>query len=472
MPPKAPPLPNGVIERALQDTMLTGQDIRALFRDPEWQSIASRNQQLIFLFNFASSNCGIGLSNQTLARVFEISSHQVSVVRSRGAKPDKPAHRPLSLNPQQEELILQFIEQGFSSGQYVTQRELLSFVENNFRKTLTYGWLASFLERWADHIARVVVSPQEQLRLQVPRQFLDQYIAMIKAYVPLVPAELIFNLDETGLSDWEERKAKQVIVPQHAKHTALHYPVDRTIRHHTLLCCVSASGDASTPLLICPRPSATRIFEKGIREHVDVSLEIRPTAYVDAALFTKYMRDVFLPIVSAKRELPGCANKPAILFCDNCAAHCSREILQELARNGVLLLTYPAHTSHLFQVLDVLLFGKLKAFKKYLARDTTEDREIDHILRILRAYEGVTTSMTIRGSWEKAGFIYQKRDQTFYLVIDEGRIRTAPDFQEIWNRDYPIGSLSARRRNQKWGWLNQEFFRVEFLEQINVSGVS
>jgi hypothetical protein len=57
---------------------------------------------------------------------------------------------------------------------------------------------------------------------------------------------------------------------------------------------------------------------------------------------------------------------------------------------------YPAHTSHLFQVLDVLLFGRLKAFKKYLANDGAEDREVDHILRILRAYEAAATSMTIR----------------------------------------------------------------------------
>jgi hypothetical protein len=100
------------------------------------------------------------------------------------------------------------------------------------------------------------------------------------------------------------------------------------------------------------------------------------------------------------------------------------------------------------------------------------DAPEEEMRKLNGAERGWNGSTRIRGFGEKAGFIYQKRDQTFYLVIDEGRIRTAPDFQEIWNRDYPIGSLSAKRRNQKWGWLNQEFFRVEFLEQINVSGVS
>jgi hypothetical protein len=59
----------------------------------------------------------------------------------------------------------------------------------------------------------MVISPQEQLKLQVPHKFHDEYIAMLQAYVSFVPAQLIFDLDETGLSDWEECKAKPVIIP-------------------------------------------------------------------------------------------------------------------------------------------------------------------------------------------------------------------------------------------------------------------
>jgi hypothetical protein len=105
--------------------------------------------------------------------------------------------------------------------------------------------------------------------------------------VPLVPAELIFNSDETGLYDWEERKTKPVIIPSHASSSTLHYPIDRAIRHHALLCCVSASGDAYSPLFIAPYPKARRIFEKGIRENIDLKLEIRQVPYVDAELFNQ-----------------------------------------------------------------------------------------------------------------------------------------------------------------------------------------
>jgi hypothetical protein len=58
-------------------------------------------------------------------------------------------------------------------------------------------------------------------------------------------------------------------------------------------------------------------------------------------------------------------------------------------------------------------------FKKYLPKDDNEDREIDHILRIVRTEEGVATSMMIRASWEKAGFSYHQRDGTFYLAVEK-----------------------------------------------------
>jgi hypothetical protein len=176
-----------------------------------------------------------------------------------------------------------------------------------------------------------------------------------------------------------------VIVPSDATQTPLHYPVDRSIRHHTLLCCISASGDAYTPLLIAPRPSANRIFAKRVRPGVDLKLEIRPSLYVDADLFRQYIQEMFLPAVATNRRLPGCNNKRAILFCDNYTCHCFEAILKELAENGAVVLTCPPHTSHMFQVLDVVLFGNLKRCKKYQTPGENEDREVDHILRIFKA---------------------------------------------------------------------------------------
>jgi hypothetical protein len=90
-------------------------------------------------------------------------------------------------------------------------------------------------------------------------------LALIKKWVPLVPAELIFNIDECGFSNWEERNAKPVLIPCKVKNATLHYPVDRRIRHQILICCITAAGDAFCPLFVSAEQSVRQINAEGCR---------------------------------------------------------------------------------------------------------------------------------------------------------------------------------------------------------------
>jgi hypothetical protein len=212
----------------------------------------------------------------------------------------------------------------------------------------------------------------------------------------------------------------------------------------------------------------TGIFDKGVREDIDLRIKIPGSPYVTRAIFVEYVRTVPIPAVEGDRSIAGCQNKPAILFCDNCASHCSDEVKRELAEHGVLLLTYPPHTSHIFQVPDRLLFGCLKSAKERLSRDLSLGRELDHAPRIFRGYESSTTSLTVGGSWEKTGFEFERRDGTWYLVVNEGKIRASPEFAEVWGVNHPEEQLSARRRQQPWGWINRQFFRVRELRTMHL----
>jgi hypothetical protein len=88
-------------------------------------------------------------------------------------------------------------------------------------------------------------------------------------------------------------------------------------------------------------------------------------------------------------------------------------LLKVFAERGVAVITYPPHTSHLCQVLDLLLFGQLKAAKKYIPRADADPTDSGHLVRIFKAYELVTTSTIVRASWKKAGFEDCKLDDTF-----------------------------------------------------------
>jgi hypothetical protein len=82
----------------------------------------------------------------------------------------------------------------------------------------------------------------EILHLPTPRRSLDEYVNLIKVYITLVPSEIVFLLDETGLSGWEERRRKPVLATAETASQPLHDVVDRGTHPQTPLCCISASG--------------------------------------------------------------------------------------------------------------------------------------------------------------------------------------------------------------------------------------
>jgi hypothetical protein len=69
------------------------------------------------------------------------------------------------------------------------------------------------------------------VRLQIPCKYLDAYINLIREWVPMVPTELTFNINENDFSDWEEHKSKFVVIPTEARVVTLHCPENRQIRH-------------------------------------------------------------------------------------------------------------------------------------------------------------------------------------------------------------------------------------------------
>jgi hypothetical protein len=179
----------------------------------------------------------------------------------------------------QEMAVVDLIRSGCASGNYVTQRNVLPFVEREFRKYLIYSWIRSFLARNDDAVEAITIAPQEKVRLEIPRQFLDGQIKLVKEYVAFIPSELIFNIDECGFSDLEECEDRPAIIPAKARASTLHYLVNRQISRQSLICRVTV-GDAYCPFPVSSDPSVMSIFELGARERIDLGVEISPSPYV------------------------------------------------------------------------------------------------------------------------------------------------------------------------------------------------
>jgi hypothetical protein len=140
MPPKVAALPRKMLEPALTSARITAQDIRALMRSDAWRDLDSRNSQVVFLWEFSRSDGTIRFGTSDIAKIFNIQNHHVSSIRHKAYLKKKPPYRPTTLDSHQEENVVHFIQDGFDSWNYVTQREVLNYVEQNFGKILTYGW--------------------------------------------------------------------------------------------------------------------------------------------------------------------------------------------------------------------------------------------------------------------------------------------------------------------------------------------
>jgi hypothetical protein len=145
IPLKVPALSREAIERARYTTNVPVQDIRALLRSDDWRAFESRDQQVAFVRGLAKNECHQTLTSDVIRHAFGIEASQVWKLCSKADKKPKPPDRPPALDEDQTAGVLAFIRNGYGTHSYVTQKDILSFIESNYRKCLTYEWMASFV---------------------------------------------------------------------------------------------------------------------------------------------------------------------------------------------------------------------------------------------------------------------------------------------------------------------------------------
>jgi hypothetical protein len=134
----------------------------------------------------------------------------------------------------------------------------------------------------------------------------------------------VFNLDEVGISDWEDRGPKKVVVPITAALHSIHHQLSRSVKRISVVACISASGECLTPYVVTSRDSAAgRRNLQAERMHIGrhLLLKHRDKPYANAELFEDYLRSVFLPHLMITRLMGDRREKDAVLLMDNCSPH-------------------------------------------------------------------------------------------------------------------------------------------------------
>ena len=261
------------LEDKLLSIGLSQRDIRYLFASTEFLSLPCLNHQLIFFDNFYRKLFNRPCTTNQLSLVFDMNPRSVRRNLKNGLMEPKELGRHHALSNEIEQQLLNEIELRFKSNNSITQVQLIELIANRYSINVTRGWVNNFLCRRKDEIQKCKSYPQEDTRMAIPREYLEKHIQNLHEVVSGTCRELLFNLDEVGLGEWEDRKIFKVIVPKFADKNSVQHSYKRNSPHITMLVCCSCGGDALTPMIITKNPIPKKFHETGVRIEEDVIIE-------------------------------------------------------------------------------------------------------------------------------------------------------------------------------------------------------
>lgn len=222
---------------------------------------------------------------------------------------------------------------------------------NGDKKMAGKDWLQSFLRRHpnlslrkpeATSLGRISGFNAESVGL-----FFNNLDEVLKKYN--FQASRIFNVDETGVTTVQV--PSKIIAPKGVKQLGKAVSWERG-RNITACCSISASGVYIPPMFIYPR---TRMSEQLKRNGpVDAIYECSTKGWMNEELFLTWLKH-FKKHAAASKE------NPLLLLLDNHSSHCSLSAYEFCRQNGIIMLSFPPHTSHKLQPLDLTFFGPLKS---------------------------------------------------------------------------------------------------------------
>jgi hypothetical protein len=395
-----------------------------------------------------------------LTRAFGFARERVTQALTHRPEPPENRGRHLAIPPEIEQQTLQWIEHNAAKGTTVTVRDVREHLSSCSKSAAARGWVNSFLGRHADRLCKAKIGPQEAQLLEIPRCFLEETVRRIAQHVQGRPTELVFNLDEVGISEWEVRKVKKmnVIVPRSSRGQTIHHKINRRLKHLSVIACVSAAGESLTPYIVTSQDSPVvraQLKKRCVRFGTAFLWKSRAKPYTNAEIFEEDIHTVFLPNLDELRNLEEFAAEDVILLMDNCPGHMGEVILNLLRDSRVRVITWLLYTTPIFQELDISLFGVLKRREQSRFPFNEDDGTGFFLLRTSRTFKQTMIEGNIWGAFQEAGLEFDASVEPYRIRFDEEKLRRSPRFEEIWHLDFPLEKLSTRRQNARFSWINQ-----------------
>lgn len=160
----------------------------------------------------------------------------------------------------------------------------------------------------------------------------------------------VWNVDETGVQTVQ--RPSKILAQKGVRQVAKATSAERG-QTVTIATAVSAIGHAIPPLFIFPRVFFKEHFTKeGPPGCIGTA---HPSGWMTGTSFLTFVKHFHGHVKSTVEH-------PCLLLLDNHDSHLSIDVLNFCKENGIVLLSFPPHTSHRLQPLDLSVYGPFKRF--------------------------------------------------------------------------------------------------------------
>jgi hypothetical protein len=209
-------------------------------------------------------------------------------------------------------------------------------------------------------LAETINQPQEDARLQVPREFFLGIISGMEEAVQDCIYDLFFNLGEVGVSEWEDRKSKEVAIPSAMSGQTIHHEVNRNLKHVMVIICVAARAEHVLRDITTSQESddlMEALRKKGIEFKRYLILKENQKPYVNSKSFAEYIKSISIPHITRICAARGTEQEGAVLLMDNCLRSHKSDMRNLVKTARVAVVIFALHNTQSFQLLDLTLFG-------------------------------------------------------------------------------------------------------------------